>query len=78
MTPVNGLRERVAQVAGIRSPLVEAGPSSAADEDGRRLPTYEVSAADRTGLAGYLVATAYNLVRLSRLAGRQRAIPAAA
>ena len=29
----------------------------------------------RTGLAGYLVATAYNLVRLSRLAARQRAIP---
>ena len=33
---------------------------------------------DRTGLAGYLVATAYNLVRLSRLAARQSAIPAAA
>jgi IS5 family transposase len=33
---------------------------------------------DRTGLAGYLVATAYNLVRLSRLAMRQGAIPAAA
>jgi len=33
---------------------------------------------DRTGLAGYLVATAYDLVRLSRLAARQSAIPAAA
>src|SRR5688572_22555001 len=33
---------------------------------------------DRTGLAGYLVATAYSLVRLSRLAGRPSAIPAAA
>jgi transposase len=33
---------------------------------------------DRTGLAGYLVATAYNLVRLSRLAEREVAIPAAA
>jgi hypothetical protein len=29
----------------------------------------------RTGLAGYLVATAYNLMRLSRLATRRRAIP---
>jgi transposase len=33
---------------------------------------------DRTGLAGYLVATAYNLVRLSRLAARRTEIPAAA
>jgi len=33
---------------------------------------------DRTGLAGYLVATAYNLVRLSRLALRQAEAPAAA
>ena len=33
---------------------------------------------DRTGLAGYLVGTAYNLVRLSRLAASARAIPAAA
>ena len=33
---------------------------------------------DRTGLAGYLVATAYNLVRLSRLAAKPSAIPAAA
>jgi transposase len=33
---------------------------------------------DRTGLAGYLVATAYNLVRLSRLAPRQAEAPAAA
>jgi transposase len=33
---------------------------------------------DRTGLAGYLVATAYNLVRLSRLALRQAKVPAAA
>jgi IS5 family transposase len=33
---------------------------------------------DRTGLAGYLVATACNLVRLSRLAARPSAIPAAA
>jgi transposase len=33
---------------------------------------------DRTGLAGYLVATAYNLVRLSRLALRQPEAPAAA
>ena len=32
---------------------------------------------DRTGLAGYLVATAYNLVRLSRLALRRAEIPAA-
>lgn len=31
---------------------------------------------DRTGLAGYLVATAYNLVRLSRLALRQAEVPA--
>jgi hypothetical protein len=33
---------------------------------------------DRTGLAGYLVATAYKLVRLSRLALRQDKAPAAA
>jgi transposase len=33
---------------------------------------------DRTGLAGYLVATAYNLVRLSRLAPRPAAVAAAA
>jgi transposase len=33
---------------------------------------------DRTGLAGYLVATAYNLVRLSRLAAQPPALPAAA
>ncbi len=33
---------------------------------------------DRTGLAGYLVATAYNLVRLSRLRARSAAMPAAA
>jgi IS5 family transposase len=33
---------------------------------------------DRTGLAGYLVATAYNLVRLSRLAIRKAEILAAA
>jgi IS5 family transposase len=33
---------------------------------------------DRTGLAGYLVATAYNLVRLSRLALRKAEVPAAA
>jgi IS5 family transposase len=33
---------------------------------------------DRTGLAGYLVATAYNLVRLSRLAPRPAEAPAAA
>lgn len=33
---------------------------------------------DRTGLAGYLVATAYNLVRLSRIAARRTEIPAAA
>ena len=33
---------------------------------------------DRTGLAGYLVAAAYNLVRLSRLAARPAVIPAAA
>ena len=33
---------------------------------------------DRTGLAGYLVATAYNLVRLSRLAARPPALPVAA
>ena len=33
---------------------------------------------DRTGLAGYLVATAYNLVRLSRLALRRAETPAAA
>jgi hypothetical protein len=33
---------------------------------------------DRTGLAGYLVATAYHLVRLSRSAARPAAIPAAA
>ena len=33
---------------------------------------------DRTGLAGYLVATAYNLVRLSRLAPRPVERPAAA
>jgi hypothetical protein len=33
---------------------------------------------DRTGLAGYFVATAYNLVRLSRLALRQAEAPAAA
>lgn len=33
---------------------------------------------DGTGLAGYLVATAYNLVRLSRLGARRTEIPAAA
>ena len=33
---------------------------------------------DRTGLAGYVVAAAYNLVRLSRLAARPTTIPAAA
>jgi transposase len=33
---------------------------------------------DRTGLAGYFVATAYNLVRLSRLALQRTEIPAAA
>jgi IS5 family transposase len=33
---------------------------------------------DRTSLAGYLVATAYNLVRLSRLALTQRPANAAA
>jgi len=33
---------------------------------------------DRTVLAGYLVATAYNLMRLSRLAARRAEIPAAA
>jgi transposase len=33
---------------------------------------------DKTGLAGYLVATAYNLVRLSRLQARSAALPAAA
>jgi IS5 family transposase len=33
---------------------------------------------DRTGLAGYLVATAYKLVRLSWLALRQAEAPAAA
>ena len=33
---------------------------------------------DRTALSGYPVATAYNLVRLSRLAARPAAIPAAA
>jgi IS5 family transposase len=32
---------------------------------------------DRTGLAGYLVATAYNLVRLSRLLLKQAEAPAA-
>ena len=33
---------------------------------------------DRTGLAGYLVATAYNLVRLCRLAAKRSEVPAAA
>jgi IS5 family transposase len=33
---------------------------------------------DKTGLAGYLVATAYNLVRLSRLRAQRMALPAAA
>ncbi len=33
---------------------------------------------DRTGLAGYLVATAYNLVRLSRLLATPAALPAVA
>jgi len=33
---------------------------------------------DRTGLAGYLVATAYNLARLSRLLARPKILPAAA
>ena len=32
----------------------------------------------RTGLAGYLVGTAYNLVRLSRLLAAREADPAAA
>jgi transposase len=34
--------------------------------------------AGRTGLVGYLVATAYNLVRISRLLAREEAAPAAA
>ena len=38
----------------------------------------EVTGLDRTGLAGYLVATAYNLVRLSRLAVKRAEAPAAA
>ncbi len=33
---------------------------------------------ERTGLAGYLVATAYNLVRMARLVPRAAALPAAA
>jgi IS5 family transposase len=33
---------------------------------------------DRTGLAGYLVATAYNLARLSRLEARRATLPTAA
>jgi len=33
---------------------------------------------ERTGLVGYLVATAYNLVRISRLLAREEAAPAAA
>ncbi len=33
---------------------------------------------NRTGLVGYLVATAYNLVRLSCLGARRTEIPAAA
>ena len=30
---------------------------------------------DRTGLAGYLVATAYNLVRMAKLLGQTRKAP---
>jgi hypothetical protein len=41
----------------------------------RRTPCRSV---ERTGLVGYLVATAYNLVRISRRLTRERAAPAAA
>ena len=42
------------------------------DEDGGRVPADPVSGAgpDRTGLAGHLVATAYNLVRTAKLLGQ--------
>lgn len=33
---------------------------------------------ERTGLLGYLVATTYNLVRISRLLAREKPVPAAA
>ena len=37
------------------------------DENSGRVPKDEVSGLDRNGLAGYLVATAYNLVRMAKL-----------
>jgi IS5 family transposase len=38
------------------------------DEDGRRVSPKRYRGLERTQLAGYLVATAYNLVRMARLA----------
>ena len=45
------------------------------DEDGGRVSKNAVSGLDRTGLAGYLVATAYNLVRMAKLLGLAKEAP---
>ena len=37
------------------------------DEDGRWVSEDQVRGVDKTGLAGYLVATVYNLVRMAKL-----------
>ena len=43
------------------------------DEDGGRITEDTVPGVERTGLAGYFVATAYNLVRMANLASYERA-----
>ena len=43
------------------------------DEDGGRIAEDKVSGIERTGLAGYFVATAYNLVRMTNLVACERA-----
>jgi hypothetical protein len=48
------------------------------DEDRGRLRQTRFRGVDRTGLAGYLVATAYNLVRMARLVPQAQAMPTAA
>ena len=45
----------------------EGGGSVRVDEDGGGTTTDTLSRVERTGLAGYFVATAYNLVRMANL-----------
>ena len=50
------------------------------DENSGRVPKDAISGAGpllRTGLAGYLVATAYNLVRMAKLLGLAKEAPEA-